>query len=282
MKRLLYLSVASLAILAASACAAPTPTALSPTAAPRSVTVTAPADTGNILTVYAAASLTNAFQDIAAEFERANPGSKVEFNFAGSQELVTQIGNGARADVFASADLKNMDALQKQNLVVGIPQVFARNKLVVIAPQDNSAAIKELQDLSKPGVKLVIADKTVPVGSYTLQMLNKLTAGTTYGAGFKDAVLKNVVSQENNVKAVLSKISLGEGDAGIVYSTDAATAVGKVTTIAVPDDFNVVALYPIAVLKDAPNAALASKWLDFVLSPQGQAILLKYGFIPPS
>lgn len=279
MKYAVFISFVILAVLALSACAAPAPTAAPPTTVPTAAP--AAGSNGTPLTVYAAASLMGAFKDIAAEFEKANPGSKVEFNFAGSQDLVTQIGNGARADVFASADLKNMDALQKESLVTGTPQVFARNKLVVIVPQDNKAGIQKLKDLSKPGIKLVVADKTVPAGNYTLRMLDKLAADATYGAGFKDAVLKNVVSQENNVKAVLSKISLGEGDAGVVYSTDAQTA-GKVTNIDVPDQFNVIALYPIATVKDAPNATLAAKWIDFVLSPQGQAILLKYGFIPPS
>jgi molybdate transport system substrate-binding protein len=273
MKRVFFVSVLTIAVLTLSACAAPTP-ALSPTPAAPSV--------GGKLIVYAAASLTNAFQDLGAEFEKANPGAQVEFNFAGSQDLVTQLSNGAKADVFASADLKNMDILQRQALVTGIPQVFARNKLVVIVPHDNKAGITALKDLSKPGIKLVIADKTVPVGNYTLQVLDKLTADAMYGTGYKDAVLRNVVSQENNVKAVVSKVSLGEADAGVVYTTDAATATDKVTSIPVPDQFNVIALYPIAVVKGAPNTALAEKWVALVLSPQGQAILLKYGFIPPN
>jgi molybdate transport system substrate-binding protein len=129
---------------------------------------------------------------------------------------------------------------------------------------------------------LVVAAKTVPVGSYTLQMLDKLSADATFGAGFKDAVLKNVVSQENNVRAVLSKVGLGEADAGVVYSTDSQSAADKVTNIDVPDAYNVIALYPIAVVNDAPNASLANAWIAYVLSAQGQAILAKYGFVPPS
>ena len=234
------------------------------------------------LTVYAATSLTDAFKEIGQQFQAANPGATVEFNFAGSQDLVTQIEQGAKADVFASADLKNMEALNRKGLVGSTPQVFARNHLVVIIPKDNQAGIKTLQDLAKADIKLDLADKSVPVGNYTLQMLDKLSADATYGAGFKDAVLKNVVSQENNVKAVVSKVSLGEADAGVVYSTDAQTAATQVTTIEVPDQFNVIAMYPIAQVKGAPNASLADKWIAFVLSPQGQAILNKYGFIPPS
>lgn len=238
--------------------------------------------TSGSLTVYAAASLTSAFKEIGQQFEQTNPGTKVEFNFAGSQDLVAQIAQGAKADVFASADLKNMDALKKQELVGSEPQVFARNRLVVIVPKANHAGIQTLTDLAKPGIKLIVADKTVPVGNYTLQMLDKLSADASYGARFKDAVLKNVVSQENNVKAVLSKISLDEGDAGVVYTTDAQTAADKVTNLAVPDAFNVIALYPIAVVKGAPQAELATEWVTFVQSADAQMILLKYGFVSPS
>ncbi len=275
--RILYLS--NICVLLATsllACAAPTPTAVPPT-----VPSTTNMASGT-LAVYAAASLTNAFQDMAKEFQTTNPNAKIEFNFAGSQELRTQIEQGARADVFASADLKNMDTLHAAKLIGSTPQVFARNRLVVIVPKTNPAGLKELKDLANTGIKLVVAEKSVPVGNYALQMLDKLSADAKYGADFKDAVLKNVVSQENNVKAVASKVSLGEADAGIVYSTDAQTAAAQVTKIDVADEFNVIALYPIAIVQNAPNAALADKWIAFVLSPQGQAILTKYGFVPPS
>lgn len=262
-------------VLVLMGCARPAPTPVPPTAAPA-------ATASGALTVYAAASLTGAFQEMAKEFESANPGAKVEFNFAGSQDLRTQIEQGAHADVFASADMKNMDTLNTAKHINSAPQVFARNRLVVIVPKDNPAGLKELKDLSRPGIKLVVADKAVPVGNYTLQMLDKLSADATYGAGFKNAVLNNVVSQENNVKAVLSKVSLGEADAGVVYSTDSQSAAGKVTNIDVPDAFNVIALCPIAVVKGAPNAYLANAWIAYVLSAQGQAILAKYGFVPPS
>ncbi|MBI4674478.1 MAG: molybdate ABC transporter substrate-binding protein [Chloroflexi bacterium] len=270
MRRLFFI----LAFALTTACATPTPRVdlsnTPPTSNPRGA-----------LTVYAAASLTGAFTELGAAFERAHPGTRVEFNFAGSQELVTQLAQGAHADVFASADLKNMDALQKQALVADTPQVFARNKLVVITPQDNPAGIHALQDLAKPGIKLVVANQSVPVGNYTLQVLAKLAADANYGAGFQDAVLQNVVSQENNVKQVASKISLGEGDAGVVYSTDAQTAADRVRILDVPDAFNVLALYPLATVKGAGNPSLAHEWIAFVLSPPSQAVLNKYGFLPP-
>ena len=258
-------------------CASPTP--VPPTAAP-----TAPpaASASGTLTVYAASSLTAAFQELGQQFAAANPNVQVDFNFAGSQDLRIQIEQGAKADVFAAADLKNMDTLNSEKLVSGTPQVFARNRLVMIVPKPNPAGLTGLKDLVRPGIKLVVADKTVPVGNYTLQMLDKLSADATYGASFKDTVLKNVVSQENNVKAVLSKVSLGEADAGIVYTTDAQSAAAQVTNIEVPDNFNVIALYPIATVQNAPNASLAQTWIAFVLSDRGQAVLAKYGFVPPS
>lgn len=277
-KRKMFWSAMTLTVLAILiGCASPTavPTTVSPTGA-----LTAGA--GGTLTVYAASSLTGAFQELATQFSAANPNAKIEFNFAGSQDLRTQLEQGAQADVFAAADLKNMDTLHSERLISSTPQVFARNRLVMIVPKANPAGLKELRDLSRSGVKLIIADKSVPVGNYTLQMLDKLSAEATYGASFKDAVLKNVVSQENNVKAVLSKVSLGEADAGIVYTTDAQSAASQVTNIEVPDAFNVIALYPIAVVQNAPNAPLAQAWIAFVLSEQGQAVLAKYGFVPPS
>jgi molybdate transport system substrate-binding protein len=230
--------------------------------------------------VYAAASLTAAFTDVGKAFEAANPGIQVSFNFAGSQALRTQIEQGARADVFASADTKNMDPLKTQGLVVGDTPIFTRNRLVVITPKDNPAGITTLKDLAKAGLKLDIADASVPVGNYTLQFLDKLSADPGYGADFKNQVLARVVSNENDVKQVVSKVALGEADAGVVYATDAQAATDKLTTIEIPDQFNVIAVYPIAVVKGSANAALAQKFVDYVLSADGQAVLHKYGFAP--
>ena len=236
-----------------------------------------PSGAGSSLTVDAAASLTAAFGDIGKAFEAANPGTKVALNFAGSQQLRTQIAQGARVDVFASADNKNMDSLKSQGLV-GDPQIFARNRLIVILPKSNPAGVKALKDLAKPGVKLDIADASVPVGNYTLQALDKLAADSAYGADFRNQVLARVVSKETDVKQVVSKVLLGEADAGIVYTTDAQAAIDKLTTIDIPNQFNVVAAYPIAVVKSSAKPALAQKFVDYVLSADGQAILQKYGF----
>ncbi len=240
----------------------------------------APPSPDETLTVYAAASLTAAFGEIGKAFEAANPGTKVAFSFAGSQTLRTQIEQGAKADVFASANNNNMNPLKTEGLVAGDSQVFARNRLVVIAPKNNPAGIKELKDLAKAGLKLDIADASVPVGSYTLQALDKLSADPTYGSDFKNQVLARVVSKENDVKQVVSKVSLGEADAGIVYTTDAQVAMDKLTAITIPDQFNVIAVYPIAVIKGGPNPTLAQRFVDYVISADGQAVLKKYGFAP--
>jgi molybdate transport system substrate-binding protein len=242
----------------------------------------APAVTPGDLTVFAAASLTDAFRLIGEQFGAANGGAKVTFNFAGSDQLATQITQGAPADVFASANKKQIDALIKVGEIVsGTERTFARNRLVVVYPKDNPAKLAALKDLANPGVKLVLANKSVPVGSYALDFLAKASKLPDYTATYSPTVIKNVVSYEENVKAVLSKITLGEADAGIVYSTDAATITdGSISTLEIPDNLNTIAVYPIAATKSAKNADLARKFVDFVLSPAGQQILVKYGFIP--
>lgn len=266
----------ALVLLLAACGATPAPP---PTQAP-AVPTSAPGFSGT-LTVFAAASLTASFAELGHAFEAANPGSKVVFNFAGSQDLRTQLEQGARADIFASADAKNMEQAREKNLIGGEARTFARNRLIIIAPRDNKAGVKEPQDLAKTGLKLDIADASVPVGSYTLQMLDKLAADAAYGAGFKTKVLANVVSKENNVKQVVSKVVLGEADAGVVYSTDAQADAAKLTAIAIPDPFNVIATYPIALVKGAGNAPAAQAFIDLLMSPPGQAILAKYGFAAP-
>ncbi len=240
-----------------------------------------PSAPGGELTVFAAASLTEAFRDIGSRFEAAHPGAKVTFNFAGSQQLVQQIAQGARADVFASAAPRQMnDAIAAGSIAKGADKVFARNRLVVIVPSDNRAGVKTLQDLAKPGLKIILAAKEVPVGQYALDFLGKAAADPAYGAGYKDAVLKNVVSNEQDVRAVLSKIVLGEGDAGIVYTTDVTLdAAPKIGRLDIPDALNTIATYPIAPVAGGKNAALSDAFVSYVLSPDGEAVLAKYGFM---
>ena len=292
---------ASLAVLTACsgpATAAPTaapPTTAPPTAAPPTTAAAttaptsapaataAPSGGGVTLNVFAAASLTDAFNLIGKNFEAANPGTTVTFNYAGSQQLAQQIGQGAPADVFASANNSQMNVvIQSGQVVSGTPKVFARNRLVVIYPAANPAGLSKLQDLAKPGLKIVLADKTVPVGGYALTFLSQASASPDFTASYSPTVLANVVSYETDVKQVLSKVALGEGDAGIVYTTDITQDfTNKVGRLDIPDNLNVIATYPIAPVKGSANAALAQKFVDYVLGSDGQAVMAQYGFIPP-
>ncbi len=224
--------------------------------------------------------MTGAFGDIGKAFEAAHPGVTVTFNFAGSQALRTQIEQGASADVFASADRKNMDTMVGEHLIAGGKyQDFASNLLVVILPPKNPANIRSLQDLAMPGIKLDLADSSVPVGNYARHSLANLSQDAAYGSDYSTKVLANVVSNETDVKQVVSKVDLGEADAGIVYVTDAQAA-SDLKTIPIPKAFNVIAKYPIAVLARSANADLAAAFIAYVLSPDGQAVLTKWGFVP--
>jgi molybdate transport system substrate-binding protein len=230
------------------------------------------AEDSHEITVFAAASLRESFEDLAKTFE-ARTHVKVHLNLAGSQELRTQIENGARADVFASADQKHMAALVKANMLAA-PRVFARNTPVVIVPKGNPSKVGSFDQL--PGAKkIVIGVPEVPIGNYTLQILDKA------GADFKQKVMANVVSREPNVRQVMAKVSLGEADAAIVYRTDAMAGKDKVEIIEIPAKLNVVAEYPVAVLAKAPEAAAARAFVDLLLSAEGQKRLGAAGFVAP-
>ena len=232
------------------------------------------------LTVFTAASLTEAFKEMGANIELANPGTRVIFNFAGSPTLRTQLAQGARADVFASADEPTMQGAQHEGTIASEPRLFVRNQLVVIVPAANPARVLRLHDLAKPGVKLVLTKKEVPVGQYARQALATMSQDAAFGPAFATRVLANLVSEETNVKQVVAKVQLGEAHAGIVYASDVTPAVrGAVQVLAIPAPFNVIASYPIAVVREAPNAAGARAFIDYVLSPAGQAILTKHGFL---
>ena len=230
------------------------------------------------LTVYAAASLTDAFTEIGKAFETSHPGVTVVFNFGGSQNLRTQIEQGAPADVFASANNTEMTPLiTGKKVQESAPQIFLTNQLVVILPANNPASISSLEDLAKPGLKIVLAAEEVPVGKYARQVLDNLNA--TLGTDYKDKVLTNVVSNEDNVKQVVAKVHLGEADAGIAYISDTAAA-PELQKIDIPSDVNVIAEYPIAPLIESANSDLAAEFVAYVLSPDGQARLKKWGFTP--
>jgi molybdate transport system substrate-binding protein len=233
------------------------------------------------LTVFAAASLTDAFHELGRSLERARPGLTVQFNFAGSQQLALQLEQGAPADVFASADQRWMDYAAEKGLLTGERGIFARNRLVAIVPRTNPAHIDDLTDLARPGLKIVMAAAAVPIGRYSRQMLGRLAQAPNFPAEYERLVLANLVSEEENVKAVVAKVQLGEADAGIVYRSDVTSPVARrVRVFDINDPYNVVASYPIAALKGAKNAQAAAWFLDLVSSTAGQATLRRHGFMP--
>ena len=218
--------------------------------------------------VFAAASLTDAFKQLGTDFQKAHPGVTVTFNFAGSPTLVTQIEQGAQADVFASADTTNMSKLTTDGFAGGASKTFAHNQLELAVAPGNPKGIQSLADLAKPGVIYISAGPTVPAGKYALQALAK--AGVT----------ATPRSLETDVKSVISKIELGEADAGIVYTTDVKAAGTKVAGVTIPDNYNVVATYPMVAVKGSKNADAANAFIAYVLSDAGQATLDSFGFLP--
>jgi molybdate transport system substrate-binding protein len=236
---------------------------------------------GGNLTVFAAASLTDVFGEMKATLEAAHPGLTITYNFAGSPALVTQLAEGAEADVVALASVTQINAAIDQGVVDGEPTIFTQNRLAIIVPADNPAGITTAADLAKDGVKLVVALAEVPVGQYARESVCKMGRdAATYGEGFVDAVAGNVVSEEDNVRAVVTKVQLGEADAGIVYTTDVTPQVAEdVLVIEIPVAVNVIARYPIARVAGG-NTELANAFIDYVLGPDGQATLQAWGFEP--
>jgi molybdate transport system substrate-binding protein len=226
------------------------------------------------LTVFAAASLRDVFQSLALTFEQQHPSLRVRFNFAGSQELRVQIEHGAKVDVFASADWKHMKLLAGQG-AVALPAVFARNLPVVVVPKNNPAKVRNFADLPK-ATHLVLGAAETPIGAYTDAVL--AAAERLHGKAFGEKVRGNIRSRELNVRLVLTKVAMGEADAGIVYRTDALSMPDKVEIIDIPSTINVVAEYPIAALKAAPEADLARDFVKLVLSREGQKVLAAAGF----
>jgi len=247
----------------------------------RSQALTSPTTSqSTTLTVFAAASLTESFTELAKDFEASHPGVDIVFNFAGSQSLRLQIEQGARADIFASANEIHAQALAEANLIRK-PIIFTHNQLIVIVPASNPASVETLADLAKPGLKLLLAASNVPVGRYAHEVLENLNHDPSLGVDYSVRVLDNLVSEEDNVKGVVAKVRLGEADAGIVYASDVTPAVaGELTTIAIPADFNVEAAYPLAIVSDSVVPDLAQQFVDFVLSSSGQMVLATYGFQP--
>lgn len=226
-------------------------------------------DRADELTVFAAASVTDAFTDIGEAFEAEHPASSVTFNFAASSELAGQILEGAPADVYVSADLANMERLTADDATDGQPVVFATNRAEIIVEPGNPLGISDVEDLATMDLILVACAPEVPCGTYASQVFDN--AGV-------DA---DVDSFEANVKAVVTKVTLGEADAGIAYATDVLAAGDTAEGVRIPDDINVVADYPIAVTSEATNPQLARDFVDFVTGTDGQSILTDYGFSAP-
>jgi molybdate transport system substrate-binding protein len=255
MHRRISLLIVAAALLAA--CGSPAGTAPSATATSLS----------GSLSVYAAASLTDSFKAIGRAFQAAHPGVTVQFNFAGTPTLVTQVEQGAQADVFASADTTNMDKLKADGFTAGTPQVFAHNQLEIVVAPGNPRGIARLADLAKPGVIFISEAATVPAGKYSLQALARAGVAVT------------PKSLETDVKSVVSKVELGEADAGIVYTTDVKAAGSKVQGVPIPASDNVVATYPMAAVKGTKSSDLANAFIAFVLSSAGQSTLGSFGFL---
>jgi molybdate transport system substrate-binding protein len=224
---------------------------------------------GGTLTVYAAASLKQTFTDIGEQFKTDNPGWKVDFTFAGSSDLVTQLTQGAKGDVFASADTKNMDKAATAGLLAGDPVNFASNTLAIVVAPGNPKQVSSFADLNKPGLTVVVCAPQVPCGSAT----EKVEQSTK--------VTLNPVSEESSVTDVLNKVTTGQADAGLVYVTDALGAGDKVAKVDFPEAAAAVNTYPIGVLKTAADAAAAKKFVDLVTGEAGQKILSQAGFAKP-
>lgn len=233
----------------------------------RTATGASAAQLSGEVTVFAAASLTDAFEEIGAAFEAEHPDVTVTHNFAGSQQLATQILEGAPADVFASANQMQMDTAAER--LSGRPRTFTRNRLAIAVEPTNPKHIAGLSDLGRDDVTVVLAAEEVPAGQYAVEALEE--AGVDV----------QPVSLETDVRAVSTKVSLGEADAGVVYESDIVAAGDSVERVAIADDQNVVATYPIATVADAPNPAAADALVAFVLSEEGRATLERFGFSPP-
>ena len=281
MRSRLVTSIAALAVVlaACSSGATPAPSAPAPSAA--ASVAASPAAASVNLTIYAAASLKAALAKATTAYEAANPGTTLAISTDSSAALETKIEQGAPADVLLSADTANPQKLVDKGLAAGSITKFAGNLLTVIVPMANPAGIQTPADLAKPGIKVIAAGDTVPITKYATQLVANLAKQPGYPADFVARYTANVVSKEENVAAVVAKIELGEGDAGIVYVTDAKTST-KVATVAVPDAANVPATYGGVVVKASPNLAAAQAFLAWLAGPDGQAILASFGFLPPA
>ena len=234
---------------------------------------------GGTLTILAASSLIDAFGELGKTFEKQNEGVEVKQSFESSSTLLTQIQQGAPADVFASAAQEEMNTAVKDGLVAGDPKVFVKNREIIMVPNDNPAGIEEFRDVADPGVKLALAQKDVPAADYAIEILGK--ANAQYGSDFEKDVLSNVVSREADVRASVNRVVVGDADATFGYKSDYTIDIrDRVKVVEIPPDLNIIATYPIAALKDAEDPELAEKWVEVVMSKEGQRVLEKWNFEP--
>ena len=282
---LLVAVVAILAAACSSAGSSPSASAAAPTIAPSVAASTAPSSAPSAaavdLTIYAAASLKAALTKTKTVYEPANPGTTLTISTDASSALETKIEQGAPADLFLSADTTNPQKLADKSLTVGPPVNFAKNRLTVITPKDNPARIQTPKDLANTGVKIIAAGDAVPITKYATQLVANLAKQPGYPMNYVSAYNANIASKEENVSGIVTKVATGQGDAGIVYVTDAMTN-KDVATVDVPADANVIATYAGVVVKTSPNPDAANTFLTWFAGPDGQAILSSFGFLPPT
>jgi molybdate transport system substrate-binding protein len=231
----------------------------------------------NLLVVFAASSLTDAFRELKPIFERVNPGVEVIFNFAGSSTLRAQLAEGAQADIFASADLSQMNMAKDAGVIDGISHIFAYNRLTLAA--SSFGHVHSLQDLASPGTKIVLALEEVPAGAYANELLDLMSQDIAYGMKYTDEVINNIVSREANVRLALAKVILGEADASIVYQSDIKAADAEVLRIIIiPEQLGPKAQYYVALVRESGKLTQAKSFVNFLLSPASQKVLEKSGF----
>jgi molybdate transport system substrate-binding protein len=281
--RAVLAALIAIVVAACSAGGAATPSPSAPASQPAESGSAGPSTLPSVqpaaLTIFAAASLKGALDDVKTAYEGLNPGSTITVSTDSSSALETQIEQGAPADVFLSADAAKPQKLVDGGFASGEPVAFAGNKLTIIVPTGNPAGLASPKDLARPGLKVIAAGDAVPITKYATLLVKNLAAQAGYPADFEAAYTANIASKEDNVKAVVSKVELGEGDAGIVYVTDAAAS-DKVDTIDIPDEANVPATYAGVVVKASRNRDAATACLEWLAGPAGQAILAKFGFLP--
>jgi molybdate transport system substrate-binding protein len=280
------LSVLALALVACSSSGASSPSAsavpaATPTATASTAASSAPSAAATDVTIYAAASLKAALDKTKPVYEASHPGTTLVISTDASSALETKIEQGAPTDIFLSADATNPQKLVDKSLTVGRGVCFAKNKLTVITPKDDPAKIQTPKDLANTGVKIIAAGDAVPITKYATQLVGNLAKQPGYPMNYVAAYNANVASKEENVSGIVTKVSTGQGDAGIVYVTDASDK-ADLATVEVPPDANVIATYAGVVVKTSPNPDAANAFLTWFAGPDGQAILSRFGFLPPT